>query len=400
MLKLFKKLNISFIDLLVILVFFLLAGFFYFGFFHPAPHILEGSAVKYLIIAIKVLIPLITFGIIYLYIDFRRKKISAGSLLLLFITIVMFSLIVYPLLNYFYEKKSQKYYDEYHSFLQRTPAMLSSIDTADYNIFCLGGSTTEWGDNQGRFWPTMLESELKREYELNRLKVFNLGKAWYTAQHSLINYLQNLHHYKPKVILFMHAINDAWVNVDFSRFSNGRFREDYGHYLGPAAYVVKYPSLAAYIVDSFNLLWYADNLVEIESENFPGIISFERNLNLIIEISRIHNTKVVLITEPTIYKESMTAVELESLEMYNQEAVGEGKKWTYITAFKALNMYNDKIREVATKQQVLLIDLEKAIPKSLEYFRDDVHYQDKAFDLISKFISENMKPLLVPNSIK
>ena len=96
----------------------------------------------------------------------------------------------------------------------------------------------------------------------------------------------------------------------------------------------------------------------------------------------------------------MTAVELESLEMYNQEAVGEGKKWTYITAFKALNMYNDKIREVAIKQQVLLIDLEKAIPKSLEYFRDDVHYQDKAFDLISKFISENMKPLLVPNSIK
>jgi hypothetical protein len=78
------------------------------------------------------------------------------------------------------------------------------------------------------------------------------------------------------------------------------------------------------------------------------------------------------------------------LEMYNQEAVGDGKKWTYLTACNALNEYNDKIREVAHKQSVLLIDLEKAIPKTLEYFRDDVHYQDKAFDLIAKYISEQL----------
>ena len=142
----------------------------------------------------------------------------------------------------------------------------------------------------------------------------------------------------------MHAINDAWMNADFSRFSNGKFREDYGHYLGAAAYVVKFPSLISYVKDSFNVLWYASNIKEIDTDYFPGLISFERNLNTIIELGKVNGTQFVLLTQPNLYKDSISNEELKVLEMFNQEAIGNGEKWSYKTdadiKSKVIDMHN------------------------------------------------------------
>jgi hypothetical protein len=90
----------------------------------------------------------------------------------------------------------------------------------------------------------------------------------------------------------------------------------------------------------------------------------------------------------------MTEQELGTLGMLNGEAVGNGKRWTYKTALNGFRQYNDKIREIAsTKGGVYLIDLELIVPKSLEFFIDDVHYNSKTHDLISLFISEELKKI-------
>jgi lysophospholipase L1-like esterase len=397
MLKDVKKFRVTILDLIILSIFLVISGYFYIGFFKPAPSILEGSSVRYLILGIKVVLPLIILGVISLYFSVRLNKISLSSVILLFVTFIIIILIAYPIVDHFYQIKSKRYFTEYHSFMQRNPPLPYQVDTTNYNVFCLGGSTTKFTDSDGRDWPGLVEKKLSDQYNIKRVKVYNLGEAWYTTQHSLINYIQNLRKYKPNLILIMHGINDAWMNADFSRFSKGKFREDYGHYLGAAAYIVKFPNLISYVKDSFNLLWYADKIKEIDTDYFPGLTSFERNINTIIELGKANGSRVVLLTQPNLYKDSINSEELKVLVMLNQEAIGNGKKWSYKTAFSALKQYNEKTREISKKQSVFLIDLEKIIPKSLEYLKDDVHYKDKSFDLIAASLAEKIAPIISQN---
>ena len=76
--------------------------------------------------------------------------------------------------------------------------------------------------------------------------------------------------------------------------------------------------------------------------------------------------------------------------MINKEAIGNGNKWSYKTALSGIRQYNDEIRKISKEEDVYLIDLEAAVPKSLEYFYDDVHYQTKTFDLIATKIAREI----------
>jgi lysophospholipase L1-like esterase len=259
----------------------------------------------------------------------------------------------------------------------------------------MGGSTTEFKDKNGRDWPGLVEKELKEKYNFQNVKVYNIGKAWYTTLHMLINYEENLRKFKPDLLIVMENINDAWHNADFSRFSNGSFREDYGHYLGPEAFMLKSSSIFSYLSHFFNLLWYSDNIEIINTNNFPGIVPFGRNLKTIIALAKMDSTQVVLMTQPNLYKDKEEPTEYKALGMLLKEAVSSTKRWSYFTALSALRQYNNKIKEVADKEHVHLIDLEKEVPKSLEYFYDDVHYQEKTYDLIADYISQQIAPIIV-----
>jgi lysophospholipase L1-like esterase len=193
----------------------------------------------------------------------------------------------------------------------------------------------------------------------------------------------------------MENINDLLHNADFSWLSTGKYRDDYGHFLGPLTRLVKYKSFVEFIKQTIKASWYNDKYIEITTDFFPGIKAFDRNLNALISLAREDGTKIILMTQPNIYKDSMSTQELSKLTMLNVEAIGNGKKWAYQIALNGFRQYNDKIREVAlANEDVYLIDLEKIVPKDLEYFIDDVHYNSKTHDLISAFISEKLKTIL------
>jgi lysophospholipase L1-like esterase len=280
--------------------------------------------------------------------------------------------------------------DKYHTFLQLNPPIPSDVDTNYFNIFCLGGSTTEFRDSRGRDWPGLTQKLIREKYNIDSIRFYNLGKQWYTTQHTLINYIQNLRKFKPDVIIVMHNINDLLINADFSRFSNGNFREDYGHFLGPEALMIKYGSLAEFIFNNLKLLWYGPEPVDIKTDKFPGLVSFRNNLKTLTELARNSDTKIIFMTQPNIYKQKMNSEELQSLNMLNREAIGDGIRWTYETALSGIKKYNDTIRELSNELNVPLVDLEKVVPKSLDYFYDDVHYTDKTYDLISSYLSDEL----------
>lgn len=389
--KFFTPLNV-----LIIIAFITISVYIYFGFYFIDSTIYYLHwGTSYLLKGIKLFFPIVVIVLIFLYGLVYLKKIHLSSVILLFISIVFFLLLVYPFADYFYRKSLTENLDEFHSFLQIKPPPVHNFDTTKYNVFCLGGSTTEFKDESGRDWPGLVQQELNKELLFKDVRLFNLGKQWYSTQHILINYALNLKQYKPDAVIIMENINDLLHNADFSWLSAGEFRDDYGNFLGPLTRLIKYGSFAEFIAKTIDGLWYQDKPIEIETNEFPGLKAFERNLNTLITLAKSDGTKIILMTQPNLYKDYMTEKELGTLGMLNGEAIGNGKRWTSRTALNGFQQYNDKIREIAhTDEDVYLIDLEIIVPKNLEYFIDDVHYNSKTHDLISLFISEELKVIL------
>lgn len=389
--KLFRPLN-----LLVLTILISASLYIYYGFFFVDTTIYYLYwATAYLYKVIYYLFPILTIAVIFLYLLVYIKKIQISSVILMIVTFFILLLILYPFADYFYRKELSENSSNYHSYLQINPPVINEIDSAKLNIFCLGGSTTEFRDKNNRDWPGLLEKELLKKDGFSNVEVHNLGRQWYSTQHILINYILNLREHKPDVIIVMENINDLLHNADFSWLSNGEFRDDYGNFLGPLTRLIKFGGFSEYFLKTINGLWYQDKPIEIEANEFPGLKAFERNLNTIITLAREDDTKVILMTQPNLYKDTMSVEEISSLGMIHGEAAGNGKKWAYSTGRNGMRLYNDKIREIAnTNDAVDLIDLELQVPKTLDYFYDDVHYTSEAYDIIAPYIAEKIKEIL------
>jgi hypothetical protein len=384
----------------------LTSGFFlayiWLGFFSPDPFYLSRSSIleRVLFLYIPLTFFPIFYGIAISLILIKNKKL-VQNILISIITVLVLFLIIYPLLDIQYyghsKRKSKLLTEQYHPYLQLKPNLPMGIGNnygkKTIRIFCLGGSTTEFKDKQGIGWPERLENELKHIYNTDSIIVFNLGRQWYTTLHTLINYEINLRKFKPDVIIVMHNINDFLQNADFSYFSKGPFREDYGHFYGPSANIFEQYGLFGKYWANLKHFWYYKPRVFFDQDSFPGLKSFTLNIKTLIELAKLDSTKVLLLSQPNIFSENMDEQTKSACTMVNREAVGKEKQWSFKTAFIGMKQYNARIKEIAENENVYYIDLEKFIPKSLKYFYDDVHYQDTTFTIISKSVSQEIARL-------
>jgi len=391
----FRRLTI--IDYALIGVFCAAAGYVYIGFFYSDPHI--GPKARMLLGAVRIGVPLIIAAGILLYYYTRTGRLPVVSLLVAGISMLLCVLLASPVaLIVYYGKNRHAVSDTYHPFLQLAPPDIQNEkEEAGDNtikIFCLGGSTTEFTDSGKRGWPDRLETLLDEKIPDKAFAVYNMGRQWYTTQHSLINYAVNLRHRTPDIIIVMHAINDLLVNADFCRFSSDEFHEDYRHFHGPICRMVMQEGIAHAFMRVVRTMWYYRPREIVVTKRFPGLVPFKRNLQTIIALAAADNATVVLMTQPTLIKSDMSPEEEAALYMLHHEAVGPEKKWAMETAVNGMEAYNKTVRELARQEHVLLIDLERAVPKSLEYFNDDVHFQDKTFDIIAGTIADRISVLL------
>ena len=338
------------------------------------------------------------YGIIVFLIFTRNRKLAQNVGVML----VTLSICILIIISVFFLKKAgtgnEVIGEKYHPYLQLKPPdpdILSLLDgKKSVKIFCLGGSTTEFRNGKGIGWPDMLEKDLRQIYKTDSVFVFNFGKQWYTTLHSLINFETNLRHHKPDAIIFMHNINDFLHNADFSYLSAGPYRQDYGHFLGPVVNIIKNKSSGNInpVMRKMRSVWY-NNYIDaktIEQDSFPGLEPFTRNINTLIDLALMDSIKVILLSEPNIFSENMNEQTKNACMMVNYEAVGKDKKWGFRTAYEGMKQYNERIKEISETRQIFFIDLEKQIPKSLTYFTDDVHFTDTTFNIISKYLGEEI----------
>jgi len=242
-----------------------------------------------------------------------------------------------------------------------------------------------------------VEAILRKESGFQDVEVYNLGREWYTSLHTLINYETNLRKYRPSAIVIMQSVNDLLQNADFSYMSHGAFREDYGHFYGPVNRIIERRTLFQYIHRVLRELWYAEPRTAITTDQFPGLNAYRSNIETIIEMARHDSTKVILMTEPYLMKRKMSEEEHSVIGMIKVEAINDEVVWSSETLVNGMEHYNNTLRSIAITYNLPLIDLEKEVPKSLIYFRDEVHYQDTTFSIVAPFVAHKLLEYLTPN---
>ena len=53
------------------------------------------------------------------------------------------------------------------------------------------------------------------------------------------------------------------------------------------------------------------------------------------------------------------------------------------------------LKRIAKEEGLQLIDLDAAVPKSLTYFRDEVHYQDTTYALVADVVADALAGCLI-----
>ena len=323
---------------------------------------------------------------------FTRRVPKNAAWLATGVSVLLVILLIIPA-THAYERLSMPR-EAFHSFFQYFPPDLPEPLTHEDGptVLCLGGSTTEW-EADGERWTELAEKQLRERTKKN-VRVVNQGKATFTTLHSLFNYEARARTVKPDVVVIMHAINDLMVNADHSQYSGGPFRDDYGHHYGALARIARIRPLLWTVHDVFHRIWYFEPREVIDVTDYPGLKPFESNLRRLIGNIRRDGALPVLMTQPHLYKENMPHKEMDALWLHTYNGANSELRWSYDSARRGMNLYNDLLRRIAAELKVPLVELDRSVPKSLEYFSDDCHYTVKTQRVLAKKVTEALTPIL------
>lgn len=256
-------------------------------------------------------------------------------------------------------------------------------------IVTLGGSTTHGAHLSPELrYPAVLE-ELLLDEGLGA-EVLNAGMDWWTTKHSHINYVTYVREWQPDIAIVMHAINDLYRSFTSSRFSLGPYDEQWSHFYGPAIRAAEPKSLLGATLNRWSVWglrhrWYARwryRELELSPSEFRSLREFEVNLRSLVRTLHQDGLRVVLVTQPSIYRDDLSFQERANLWFPATFCVVEEGPWFVAipspgSMARAMEAYNAVTVRIAAETGALLVDAAAGVPRDLEHFGDDVHYTER-----------------------
>jgi lysophospholipase L1-like esterase len=242
-------------------------------------------------------------------------------------------------------------------------------------IVCMGGSTTyDTRVSEDETYASVLQKVLN-ESGTQTVEVINAGVPGYTSANLLIQLHFKILPMSPDMVIVCTGFNDVYARLagvssfDYSGFNTVWTPLPLGkkilftsilaqRFIGPLGYkwnvrYLKWPPHLHEITRTPAADRAEDPRVDLTKE-FEGTSStvFERNITSLIQLAKANGVRVVLLTEPLL---ASTADGLNPLFE------------------KALAQHCAAMRQVAEREKVLLVNLDKTFPRKPDYYADCIH---------------------------
>lgn len=290
----------------------------------------------------------------------------------------------------------------------RGDSLIRPKPQSEYRIFLVGGSTTEnlFIDDEFGF-EKQIQNKLQNEVGDRTYKVFNAGKSGDATPDHLAMLSHRVIHLQPDLIVLFPGINDL------NRLA-GKY--DYLHYP-----VTSTETRQTWIVDLkfflsnfqvvrrvINILNkdeensrtsiflktnYADKVKEVQAlplnTDFPELdySIYERNLISFIGLCKSQGIDLLLLTQT----HTWDSKEKDNLD-FRHWMVGIGQeRYNAHDLAASLNGMNLILKNIAGKEEISVLDLDQLIPKSIDYYYDDCHFNKQGISASSELISKQIQ---------
>jgi len=278
--------------------------------------------------------------------------------------------------------------------------------TPDKKVFFLGGSTTEcFFNNVEKRFP-YLSGRLLEKMTGVQINAYNAGRSNNNSAHSIDVLYNKVLALNPDIVVLMHNVNDIgtidvqgtyWNNTGmFPLIENKNIQSDESLRLtlkGLKDLLI--PRLYARVKSFFRKKDQHPHVVTEFEENTVDyrhyIREFESNLNIFMSICKYRNITPVLMTQANRLIESP---DQDVIEYYKLVQRVDGLRLTYKQFSKLHQLFNEAIRKIGRENNILVIDLDKSIPRIRENMFDAYHLTDKGSVLVSEVIAGHLKNLV------
>lgn len=268
-------------------------------------------------------------------------------------------------------------------------------DNPDLKIFFIGGSTTEnsYLDEDNRF-PYLVGSLLKEKLNL-KINSYNAGHSGNNTIHSINILLNKIIPYKPDIAILMHNINDLSTLLHTGTYWNKlptRSPIVYPNIVNLKEEDVIFGNLIYQLKKLFGFSNKIDEFQKTRGKNKTHDIKsiskqFKNNIQLFIEICKIYKIKPILMTQA-----NRISMDDKYLLQFMATEISYGlKQKEYIDIY---NNFNNIVRDVAGKNGIELIDLDKMIPKNNKFMYDNVHFNNNGSKYASELIANYIYGML------
>lgn len=296
----------------------------------------------------------------------------------------------------------------------RGEEILKTKSKGIYRIFVLGGSTVlNRGVPYEKNFVRLVEKKLQKKYPNEKIEMLNAGVDGYSTQHSLIDYMFRIKDFNPDLIIVMQGINDLTSSCSPEGYSLGGYQPDYSHLFGSVSNIIfsyyrnkpiiginsiaieAFIRFASHNLYSDIIFAYKNKFPEklrtkrISMNKFPSISSYKRNLVYMVKLTKYDNVKLVLANQPYLYNKNMD----ERIWFAQRTCSTKDTHPDLESLIFGINLFNTATSVIAKEYNIPFIDFASKVPKTLEYFSDDVHFTQKGnqqvADMLYEFIVEN-----------
>ncbi|HJU69418.1 MAG TPA: GDSL-type esterase/lipase family protein [Gemmatimonadaceae bacterium] len=285
----------------------------------------------------------------------------------------------------------------------------------ELRVFMVGGSTTETLYLDDRQAITrVLENRLDTIVPGKRVKVYGAGKSGARSYDHIEMIAHRLVHLAPDALIVFAGVNDLraamygrdqlmlppalgapdteWSLMQIVRFAVTEFQ------LGRRLFSLLKPEDYRDAVEQITLRSNFRRSVRMRealpvSASAPRIdvAPYRNNLISIAGIARSHGIDLVLLTQPTTWNSRVDS----EIAKWHWMSAGPDSAYREAALDQAMEAYNDVVRAVAAQFDVPLFDIARLLPKSGQYFYDDVHFNPRGADtvasLLAPFVSQNTR---------